>query len=155
VNRSPAVVRHQSANASFEHGATSRFSAASARYVPALAPASERRAPHASSMIAATPSSAIIPHAAATSPNARCRVRSGMAAASRASSSAPISAAVPRYRSEIILGLPSTQPISRRYQYGFPLIVFLYRLATTLGHRRFRPLIQADTPSHRRSRAVR
>jgi hypothetical protein len=31
--------------------------------------------------------------------------------------------------------LPSTQPISRRYQYGFPLITFLYRLAMTLGHR--------------------
>jgi hypothetical protein len=26
--------------------------------------------------------------------------------------------------------LPSTQPISRRYQYGRPLITFLYRLAT-------------------------
>ena len=33
------------------------------------------------------------------------------------------------------LGLPSTQPISRRYQYGFPLITFLYRLAINLGHR--------------------
>jgi hypothetical protein len=31
VNRSAAVVRHQSANPSFEHGATTRFSAASAR----------------------------------------------------------------------------------------------------------------------------
>ena len=31
VNRSAAVVFHQSANAAFEHGATSRFSAASAR----------------------------------------------------------------------------------------------------------------------------
>jgi hypothetical protein len=31
--------------------------------------------------------------------------------------------------------LPSTQPISRRYQYGFPLITFLYRLAKYLGHR--------------------
>ena len=46
-----------------------------------------------------------------------------------------MSAAVPTYRSEIIFGLPSTQPISRRYQYGFPLITFLYRLATNLGHR--------------------
>ena len=34
VNRAAAVVFHQSANAAFEHGATSRFSAASARYVP-------------------------------------------------------------------------------------------------------------------------
>ena len=41
-----------------------------------------------------------------------------------------MSAADPRYRSEIILGLPATQAISRRYQYGFPLITFLYRLAT-------------------------
>ena len=31
VNRSPAVVFHQSANAALEQGATSRFSAASAR----------------------------------------------------------------------------------------------------------------------------
>ena len=32
MNRAAAVVFHQSANAAFEHGATSRFSAASARY---------------------------------------------------------------------------------------------------------------------------
>ena len=83
-------------------------------------------------MIPAMPRSASIPQAAATSPNARCRVRSGSAAASRASSSASISAAVPRYRSDTSFGLPSTQPISRRYQYGFPLITFLYRLAMTL-----------------------
>ena len=89
-------------------------------------------------MSAAAPSSSSIPQAAATSPNARCRVRSGMTAASRASSSASISAAVPRYRSEITLGLPSTQPISRRYQYGFPLITFLYRLAMTLPRSRQR-----------------
>ena len=31
MNRSPAVVFHQSANAALEQGATSRFSAASAR----------------------------------------------------------------------------------------------------------------------------
>jgi uncharacterized protein YfiM (DUF2279 family) len=31
VNRSAAVVTHQSANAAFEHGATTRFNAASAR----------------------------------------------------------------------------------------------------------------------------
>src|SRR6266536_1632603 len=85
--------------------------------------------------MAATSSSARIPHAAATSPKARWRVRSGSTAASRASSSASMSAAVPRYRSEIIFGRPSTQPISRRYQYGFPLITFLYRLAISLGHR--------------------
>jgi hypothetical protein len=29
-----------------------------------------------------------------------------------------------------ILGLPSTRAISRRYQYGFPLIVFLYKLVS-------------------------
>jgi len=40
-----------------------------------------------------------------------------------------MSAAVPRYRSETIFGLPFTQPISRRYQYGRPEITFLYRLA--------------------------
>ncbi len=132
MNRSAAVLFHQSANASFEHGATSRFSAASTRYVPALAPASARRLPAASSMIPAMPRSVSIPQAAATSPNARCRVRSGSTAASRASSSASISAAVPRYRSDTSFGLPSAQPISRRYQYGFPLITFLYRLAMTL-----------------------
>ena len=86
-------------------------------------------------MTAATPRSDSSPHAAATAPKSRCRVRSGSIRSSRASSSASISAAVPAYRSETIFGLPSTQPISRRYQYGFPLITFLYRLATNLGHR--------------------
>jgi hypothetical protein len=42
--------------------------------------------------------------------------------------------AVPGYRSETILGLPSTRAISRRYQYVFPLIFFGYRLAMRLGH---------------------
>src|SRR5271165_5361203 len=101
-------------------------------------------------MIAATPRSRRTPQAAATSPKARWRVRSGSTAASRASSSASISAAVPRYRSETSFGLPSTQPISRRYQYGFPLITFLYRLATTLGHRLSSRRKQAATPYHRR-----
>ena len=150
MNRSAAVVFHQSAKAAFEHGATSRFSAASARYVPADAPASARRAPVTSLMIAATPRSRRTPQAAATSPNARWRVRSGSTAASLASSSASMSAAVPRYRSETSLGLPSTQPISRRYQYGFPLITFLYRLAITLGHRTPGRRKQADTPDYRR-----
>src|SRR5260370_6264886 len=102
-------------------------------------------------MTAATPRSCSIPQAAATSPNARWRVRSGRTAASRASSSAAMSAAVPRYRSETSFGLPSTQPISRRYQYGFPLITFLYRLAMALGHRPSGRRKQADTPDHRRS----
>ncbi len=75
-----------------------------------------------------------MPHAAATSPNARCRVRSGSAAASRVPAAAAMSAAVPRYRSETIFGLPSTRAISRRYQYVLPPIFFGYRLATTLGH---------------------
>ncbi len=61
-----------------------------------------------------------------------------------------MSAALPRYRSETSFGLPSAQPISRRYQYGFPLITFLYRLAITLGHRIFGVQKQADTPDHRR-----
>ena len=87
------------------------------------------RGPAASSMIAATPSSSSMPQAAATSPNARCRVRSGSAAAPRPSTAAAISAAVPRYRSETIFGLPSTRAISRRYQYVFPPIFFGYRLA--------------------------
>src|SRR5258708_26315066 len=107
-------------------------------------------------MIPATPRSSSIPHAAATSPNLRWRVRSGNAAASRASSKASMSAADPRYRSETSFGLPSTQPISRRYQYGFPLMIFLYRLAMThpgsqndmltLGHRRSRG--QVNTTRH-------
>ena len=54
--------------------------------------------------------------AAATSPNARCRVRSGSAAAPAPSIAAAMSAAVPRNRSETIFGLPSTRAISRRYQ---------------------------------------
>src|SRR5258708_8598230 len=62
-----------------------------------------------------------------------------------------MSAAVPRYRSETSFGLPSTQPISRRYQYCFPLITFLYRLAMALGHRPSGRRKQADTPDHRRS----
>src|ERR1022692_5150451 len=103
-------------------------------------------------MMAGTPSSWRTPQAAATAPKARWRVRSGSAAASRASSSASMSAALPRYLSEIILGLPSTQPISRRYQYGFPLITFLYRLAITLGHRIFSGSGQGDTPSHGRGK---
>ena len=45
-----------------------------------------------------------------------------------------ISAAVPRYRSDTIFGLPPTRAISRRYQYVFPPIFFEYKLATTLGH---------------------
>src|ERR1019366_3779218 len=65
------------------------------------------------------------------------------------------SAAVPRYRSEIIFGLPSTQRISRRYQYGFPLITFLYRLAISLGHRIFARSKQGDTPDWCRPGPVR
>ena len=84
------------------------------------------RGPAASSMMAAIPRSSRTPQAAATSPNARCRVRSGSAAASRPSTAAAISAAVPRYRSETILGLPPTRAISRRYQYVFPPIFFGY-----------------------------
>ena len=79
-------------------------------------------------MTAATPRLSSIPHAAARSPKARCRVRSGSDAASLASIATAISAAVPRYRSETIFGLPSTRAISRRYQYVFPLILFGYRL---------------------------
>ena len=124
MNRSAAVVFHQSAKAAFEHGATSRFSAASARYVPADAPASDG-VPGDLVMTAATPRSCRTPQAAATSPKARCRVRSGRTAASRASSSASMSAAVPGTGRDTSTGLPSAQPISRRYQYGFPLITFL------------------------------
>src|SRR5258707_4135812 len=102
-------------------------------------------------MMAAAPSRSSMPQAAATSPNGRWRVRSGRISRSRASSRASISAAVPRYRSEVIFGLPSTQPISRRYQYGFPLITFLYRLGIALGHRAFQDQIQGDTPEMPRS----
>src|ERR1035441_4033786 len=52
-------------------------------------------------MIAATPRSASSPHAAATAPKSRCRVRSGSIRSSRASNSAATSAAVPTYRSLI------------------------------------------------------
>ena len=44
------------------------------------------------------------------------------------------------------MGLPATQAISRRYQYGFPLIIFLYRLATALGHRPLQDPTPGDTP---------
>ncbi len=96
MNRPAAVVFRQSANAALEHGAASPPSAASARYVPVDSGCPAGRGPAASSMAWTTPSSSSTPHAAATSPNARCRVRSGIAAASRASSSASISAALPR-----------------------------------------------------------
>src|SRR5665811_1961750 len=76
--------------------------------------------PTASSMRPATPNSSSSPQTAATAPKSRCRVRSGSIACSRASSNASTSAAVPTYRSEIIFGFPSTQPIWRRYQYGWP-----------------------------------
>src|SRR6266498_3350489 len=85
-------------------------------------------------MMPATPRSSSIPQVAATSPNARCRVRSGMICRSRASSSASIWAAVPTYRSETIFGRPPTRAISRKYQYVLPLIFFGYRLAINLGH---------------------
>ena len=96
VNRSAAVVFHQSANARLEQGSTSRFIAASASKVPTEAPASDRRAPATSSITSTTPSRWMNPHTAATSPNARCRVRSGRTASSRASSSASMSTAEPR-----------------------------------------------------------
>jgi hypothetical protein len=50
--------------------------------------------------------------------------------------------AAPRYRrgARVPLGdhlrLAVHQPISRRYQYDFPLITFLYRLAMNLDRRR-------------------
>src|SRR5664280_2238712 len=130
MNRSAAVFFHQSANPRLEHGSTTRFSTARARYVPTDNGSPDGAGPPASSITAATPRSLNRPHTAATAPKARSRIRSGTTASSRASSSASISAAEPRYRSETIFGLPSTQPISRRYQYGRPLITFLYRLAT-------------------------
>src|SRR5580658_9608335 len=104
-------------------------------------------------MTAATPRSWSIPQAAATSPNARCRVRSGSAAVSRAAIAAAISAAVPRYRSETIFGRPSTRAISRRYQYVFPLIFFGYRLDIRLGHTLFRRSgATTDTACHQGKR---
>ena len=134
VKRSAAVVRHQCANPRLEHGSTTRFKAASAGQVPGDSGRPPGLAPLTSSMTAATPRSDSSPQTAATFPNARCRVRPGSIADSRACMAAAMSAAVPRYRSETIFGLPSTRAISRRYQYVFPLIFFGYRLATRLGH---------------------
>jgi hypothetical protein len=81
-------------------------------------------------MTPATSNRCNTPHTAATSPNPRCRLRAGTITCSRASNSASISAAVPRYRSKASFGLPCTQAICRRYQYVLPLITFLYKLAT-------------------------
>ena len=67
-------------------------------------------------MIAAAPMSSSTPQAAATAPKSRWRVRSGSTAASLACTAAAMSAAVPRYRSDTIFGLPPTLAISRRYQ---------------------------------------
>ena len=114
VNRSPAVPAQKSAKPILEPGCTSRPNAANARYVPTEAPASARRGPTTASITPATSNSVSIDQAAATSPNRRCFVRCGRVPASARSSAASISAAEPRYRSETIFGLPSTQPISRR-----------------------------------------
>src|SRR5260370_182776 len=105
-------------------------------------------------MTAATPRSSRIPQAAAMSPKARCRVRSGSAAASRVSIAAAMSAALPRYRSEIIFGFPSTRPISRRYQYVLPPTFFGYRLAITLGHTSVPRLNQAPSPACHQGKLV-
>src|ERR1035437_3129913 len=96
VNRGPAVVAHHCSKASFEHGATTRFKVASARYVPTDAPASERRGPHTSSIASATPSRSRIPQTAATPPNALWWVRSGRPAAAP-DRPAITSWALPRY----------------------------------------------------------
>ena len=112
VNRSPAVVFHQSANAALEHGATSRFSAASARYVPVDSGCPAGRGPVTWSIMPATPRSSSMPHAAATAPNSLCLVRSGRPSPPRIAAAS--SSAVPRYSCETILGLPSTRADSTR-----------------------------------------
>ena len=95
VNRSPAVVFHQSANPRFEHGSTTRLAAASARYVPTDSGSPGGRAT-TSSTAPATSRRVSIPHTAARSPNHRCRVRAGSIASAWACIAAAISAAVPR-----------------------------------------------------------
>src|SRR5664280_2914135 len=78
--RSPAVVDHQSAKASFEHGAATRLAIARAKYIPTDADASERRSPttsSTSSTIPPTPRRSSIPHTAARSPNFRWVTASG------------------------------------------------------------------------------
>jgi hypothetical protein len=67
VNRSAAVVFHQSANPLLEHGSTTRFSTARARYVPGDS-GNPGTAGTCWSISAATPRSASRPHTAATAP---------------------------------------------------------------------------------------
>ena len=113
MNRGAAVVAHHSANRSLEHGAASRFSAASARYVPADAPASARRGPAAASIRPATPRSSSIPQAAAATPKSLCCTRSGSPSPPRRIAAAS-SSAVPRYSCDTIRGLPPTRADSTR-----------------------------------------
>ena len=63
-------------------------------------------------MVSDTRSRRSIPHTAATSPKARCRVRAGATVA--LSIAAAMSAAEPRYRWETIRGLPPTRADSTR-----------------------------------------
>ena len=113
MNRSAAVVFHHSANAALEQGATSRFSAASARYVPVDSGCPAGAGPATLSMIPATPSSSSMPHAAATAPKSLCRVLSGRPSPPPRIAAAS-SSAVPRYSCETIRGLPSTRADSTR-----------------------------------------
>src|ERR1700694_4029411 len=130
VNRSAALCAHQSAILAFEHGAVIRLHTAIARYVPTEHEAPATDPPVISSITSITLRRRHIDQTAATSPNARWRVRCGIRAVAPASNAAATSAAEPRYRSEPILGLPSTRAIVRRYQYVWPFTFFGYKLDT-------------------------
>ena len=113
MNRSAAVDFHQSANPAFEHGATSRFSAASARYVPVDSGCPAGAGPATSSMMPDTPRFSSTLHAAATAPNSLCLVLSGRPSPPPRIAAAS-SSAVPRYSWEMIRGWPSTRADSTR-----------------------------------------
>ena len=136
MNRSAAVVRHQSANPRLEQGSTTRFSAVSARrYVPGDSGSPCGAAPASSSMMAATPRSASSPHARGHRPEVQVPGPLGQHLLLAGVQQRLHLSRGPDIPLGTIFGLPSTQPISRRYQYGRPLITFLYRLTTNLCHR--------------------
>ena len=89
------MVAHQSANASFEHGATTRFAVANAIYVPTVAAASLRRGTTAS-ITPATSRRSSTDHTAATSPKLLCWERTGSPGEAPANF-AVTSTALPKY----------------------------------------------------------
>jgi len=154
VNRSPAVVFHQSANPLLNTGPPPG-SAPPASDRPQASAAGPARPAHAGRSARPRPGRPTGPTPPRRAPKARCRVRSGSTAASRASNSASISAAVPRYRSDTIFGLPSTRAICAG-TVRLPLITFLVQTRHKFRSSLIVINIQAPNPvCHRKNSARR